>query len=85
MKEVQKLLPTKKLFLRTSDLVGFCERNTLDDTKERIIDLKTSLLLIASNVCEDHVQMHVFGSRLTGLAERSSDVDIYAQIGEDKL
>ena len=59
----------------------FCERNTLGDAEKRIDDLKTSILEIASSVCEERVRLHVFGSRMTGLAERNSDVDVYVQIG----
>ena len=49
--------------------------------KKRIEELEASILTVVRSVCEDDVQLHVFGSTMTGLAKPESDVDIYAQIG----
>ena len=84
MTPVHQHLPPRLLLENTRKLMKlFDDVANSADAKKTLESLKHSVLKIANKIGLGNVKAHMFGSRMTGLADWKSDVDLYVETGKN--
>ena len=84
LKPLRQCLPEGVFLEKTRNLLAlFDSVSSSTEMQRKLKSIERALLDVANRVCEEDVEVHIFGSRLTGLAEWKNDVDVYLQIGEE--
>jgi DNA polymerase sigma len=81
---IKRIISNARAFLKETKLLmkQYDSIANSSEAKNEIDELESSITELADNTFGVRVKTHVFGSRLTGLAHRKSDVDIYLEKGE---